>query len=154
VKYLGVLINSNLSCRYLTTLVMYLIESYRKRWADCKTRALCPHFNSPENLLFNYCLYLLYLPGARLPNRFIKDKILILQTHALSLMYFSDSRVHASSLFFSSDILLLNLIYTLNFFYFMHVISNRWVPPNIPELFIRPSQIHSYCTRCLTAGQF
>ena len=154
-KYLGVLINSNLSWRYLTTLVIYLIESYRKRWAEFARLDICPHFNSPENLLFNYCLYLLYLPGARLPNRLIKDKIFILQTHALHLMYFSDSRVHAISLFFSSEILVLNLIYTLYFFYFMHVISNyRWVPPNIPELFIHPNQIHSYCTRSLTAGQF
>lgn len=36
----------------------------------------------------------------------------------------------------------------------MHVISNRWVPPNITELFIRPIQIHSHCTGSLLQASF
>ena len=61
------------------------------------------------------------------------NKILILQTPALWLMYFSDSRAHIIPLFVRSGVLVRNMLYFKYSAILMHGISNNWAPCKVSE---------------------
>ena len=70
-----------------------------------------------------------------------KKKILILQQHALRLMFFGDYNSHAVPYFVSASFLPLDLLYFNSVVILMHDISNRLTPSNISNLFAFQSNI-------------
>ena len=78
-------------------------------------------------------------------------KIVILQKRVLHLMYFSDYTSHSAPLFACSRILPIKMLLQIGC---LSVNSNHCAPPNIPELFTRSEQVHSYPTRFSVAGSF
>ena len=63
------------------------------------------------------------------------QKLLVQQKHVLCLMYFSESRAHAVSLFINSNILPINMLYVETVSSLMYDVSRLSVPSNISDLF-------------------
>ena len=63
------------------------------------------------------------------------QKRLVLQKRVLRLMYFSDPRAHAVSLFISSNILPINMFYVETVSSLMYDVSRLSVPSYISDLF-------------------
>ena len=153
VKYLGVLIDSNLSWRYH---IDHISSKTRK---GIGIIARLRHF-VPSNTLIRiyrsliepYISYGLTAWG-QAANCYL-NKVLILQKRALRLIYFSDCRAHAIPLFVSASILPLNLLFFKYMAILMHDVANHCAPSKITDLFIRSDFIHSHYTRFSAVGNF
>ena len=141
-KYLGVLIDSNLSWRYHID----YISSKINKGVGIITRLR--HFVPRSTLLTIYHSlieqYISYglIAWGQAANSSL-NKILTLQKRALLLMYFSDRRAHAIPLFVRSGVLALNMLYFKCWPTLMHDISNNRAPSKISDLFVRSNMIHS-----------
>ena len=129
VKYLGILINKNLSWKYI-----HYVASKISRTIGIIARLR--HFIPLSTLLTIYrslvAPYLTY--GIIAWGHAAKSnlrKILILQKRALRLMYFFPNRDHILPLFISSNILLINLLYFETVLIFMHDVAHDSVPLNL-----------------------
>ena len=71
-----------------------------------------------------------------------RNKIPLLQKHALCLMYFGDYKSHAVPYFLSSRCL--DFLYFKSVAVLMHDISKNLLPPNITNLLIFKVSIHSH----------
>ena len=69
-------------------------------------------------------------------------------------MYFSEPRAHAVSLFVTSNILPINMLYVETVSSLMCDVSRLSVPSNISDLFIQVNKIHTHKTRSSSSGNF
>ena len=153
VKYLGVLIDSNLSWRYH----MDHISSKISKGVGIIARLR--HF-VPTNTLIRIYRPLIepYISHGltawgQAANCYL-IKVLILHKRALRLIYFSECRAHAIPLFLSSSILPLHLLFFKYIAILMHDVANHCAPSKITDLFIRSDFIHSYYTRFSAVDNF
>ena len=80
------------------------------------------------------------------------QKLLVLQKRVLRLMYFSEPRAHAVSLFITSNILPINILYVETVSSLMYNVSRLSVPSNISDLFTKVNKIDKHKTRSSCSG--
>ena len=149
-KYLGILIDKNLSWKYH---IDYLAS---KISITIGIIARLRHFIPLSTLLTIYwslvAPYLTYSViawGQAAKSNLLK--ILLLEKRALRLMHFFPNRDHILPLFISSNILLINLLYLETVLIFMHYVAHDSVPLNLKNLFCSSNQVHAYNTRFSSA---
>ena len=151
VKYLGILIDNNLSWKYH---IDYISSKVSKGIGMiARLRHLVPFatlLNIYRSLIEPYISYGLIAWG-QAANIHL-NKILILQKRALRLMCFADSKAHSAPLFVHSRILPVTMLYYLLVSSMMHDINNHRVPSNISMLFTHSEQVHHHFTRFSAAG--
>ena len=153
VKYLGVLIDGNLSWKHHINYISTKIS--KGIGIVARLRHLVPRttlLNIYRSLIEPYISYGLVAWG-QATNAHL-NKIVILQKRVLRLMYFSDYTSHSAPLFACSGILPIKMLYFKLVASLLHDIENHCAPPNISELFTRSEQVHSYPTRFSVAGSF
>jgi hypothetical protein len=145
IKYLGVIVDSNLTWKYHID----NIASKISKTIGIITRLR--HFVPLSTLQNIYrCLILPYISyGIAVWGKAAKkylNKILILQKRALRLMNFKTNKEHAIPLFIHSNILPLNMLYFKTICNLMYDVSNNSCPSSISDCFIQSKEIHSYIT--------
>ena len=153
VKYLGVLIDENLSWKH------HILHIASKISISIGIIARLRHFVPLNTLQHIYRSliqpYLLYgITAWGRAGKTHRNIILRLQKRALRLMFFCDYKTHAIPLFISSSLLPLDLLYFKSVAILMHDVSNNISPPQINNLFHYQHNIHSYITRSSTRGNF
>ena len=151
VKYLGILIDNNLSGKYHIDYISSKVSKGIGMLA--RLRHLVPFatlLNIYRSLIEPYISYGLIAWG-QAANIHL-NKILILQKRALRLMYFADSKAHSAPLFVHSRILPATMLYYHLVSSMMHDINNHRVPSNISMLFTHFEQVHHHFTRFSAAG--
>ena len=153
VKYLGVLIDENLSWKHHINYISTKIS--KGIGIITRLRHLVPRttlLNIYRSLIEPYISYGLVAWG-QAANVHL-NKVVILQKRVLRLMYFSDYISHSAPLFACSGILPIKMLYFKLVASLLHDIENHCAPPNISQLFTRSEQVHSYSTRFSVAGSF
>ncbi len=153
IKYLGVIVDSNLTWKYHID----NIASKISKTIGIITRLR--HFVPLSTLQNIYrCLILPYISyGIAVWGKAAKkylNKILILQKRALRLMNFKTNKEHAIPLFIHSNILPLNMLYFKTICNLMYDVSNNSCPSSISDCFIQSKEIHSYNTRHCVSNNF
>ena len=135
-KYLGVLIDKNLSWKY------HIDAIATKIGKNVGLIAKLRHY-VPRRILLNFNKSLIhpYL-----------NKILILQKRALRLLFFADVRDHAIPLFLEANVLPITFLYHECVSSLMYDINSNNAPINMLNLFKKTSSIHWYNTRSSTSG--
>ena len=106
---------------------------------------LCTLLNIYSSLIFPYLSYGLAAWGQAAKTHL--QKLLVLQKRVLRLMYFFEPRAHAVSLFITSNILPINMLYVETVSSLMYDVSRLSVPFNISDLFTQVNKIHTHKTR-------
>ena len=153
VKYLGVLIDSTLSWRQHILFISSKIS--KSLGIISRLRHFVPTdtlLSIYQSLIQPYITYGIAVWGQGAPTNL--DKLLILQKRALRLIHFAPYRSHAIPLFNHYNILPLNFQYCKSVCTIMHDVSNNSLPANIFNLFLYPTQVHSYNTRFSATGSF
>ena len=151
IKYLGRLIDSNLTWKYH---ISYITSKISK---TIGVIARLRHFVPSSTLLTLYrslvSPYLLYglTVWGQAPQIYL-NQILVLQKRALRLIYFAPYRSSAVPLFVSSGCLPIGLLYFKAVEILMHDVHNNLSPRNISNLFSSASVIHTYNTRFSSDG--
>lgn len=151
IKYLGVIIDKNLSWKYHIDNIVIKIS--KTVGLIAKLRHYVPFsilLKIYHSLILPYLSYGVVVWGFACKSYL--NKILVLQKRALRFMYFANSRDHAVPFFVESNILPLNFLYYESVSNLMHDINNNITPPNILNFFTRTSSVHSYNTRSSTSG--
>ena len=153
VKYLGVLIDENLSWKH------HILHIASKISTSIGIIARLRHFVPLNTLQHIYRSliqpYLLYgITAWGRADKIHRNKILCLQKRALHLMFFGDYKAHAVPFFISSSLLSLDLLYFKSVAVLMYDVSNNTSPPQISNLFNYQHYIHSHNTRSSTRGNF
>ena len=138
VKYLGLLIDNNLSWKYHINYIRHLVTPFATL------------LNIFRSLIEPYISYGLIAWG-QAANIHL-NKVLILQKCALPLMYFADSNALSAPLFVHSRILPVTMVYYHLVSSMMHDINNHRVPSNISMLFTHSQQVHHHFPRFSAAG--
>ena len=153
VKYLGVLIDSNLTWK------QHILSISSKISKSLGIISRLRHFVPTDTLLSiyrsliqPYITYGIAVWGQAAQTNL--DKLIILQKRALRLIHFAPYRSHAIPLFIHYNILPLNFQYCKSVCTIMHDVSNNSLPANISNLFLYPAQVHSYNTRFSEIGNF
>ena len=153
VKYLGILLDSNLSWKFRIEYVALKISKIIGVIARLRHFVpLCTLLNIYRSLIFPYMSYGLAAWGQAAKTHL--HKLLVLQKRVLRLMYFSEPRAHAVSLFITSNILPINMLYVEAVSSLMYGISRLSVPSNISDLFTKAYKIHTHKTRSSSSGNF
>ena len=151
VKYLGVLIDSNLSWKYhighITSKISKTVGIIARLRYYVPTSVLLRIYQS---LIFPYLSYGIVVWG-HAAQTYI-NQILVLQKRALRLIYFTPYRSHAIPLFISSNTIPINMLYFKCVSILMHDVFNKQTPCNISSLFICSNELHNYNTRFSLAG--
>ena len=153
VKYLGVLIDENLSWKH------HILHIASKISTSIGIIARLRHFVPLNTLQHIYRSliqpYLLYgITAWGRADKIHRNKILCLQKRVLRLMFFGDYKAHAVPFFISSSLLPLDLLYFKSVAVLMYDVSNNTSPPQISNLFNYQHNIHSHNTRSSTRGNF
>ena len=82
------------------------------------------------------------------------QKLLVQQKRVLRLMYFSEPRARAVSLFITSNILPINMLYVETVSSLMYDVSRLSVPSNISDHFTKVNKIHTHKTRSSLQATF
>ena len=146
IKYLGVLIDQNLSWKNHVDSVIVKISKTIGMIA--KLRYFVPStvlVNIYNSLILPYITYGL-LAWGNASNAYL-NKILVLQKRVLRLIYFTDRREHAIPLFAKAKILPVTFLYYEAVSKLMFDVHNQRAPINILKLFTKTSHIHTYNTR-------
>lgn len=146
IKYLGVLIDQNLSWKNHVDSVIVKISKTIGMIA--KLRYFVPStglVNIYNSLILPYITYGL-LAWGNASNAYL-NKILVLQKRVLRLIYFTDRREHAIPLFTKAKVLPVTFLYYEAVSKLMFDVHNQSAPINILKLFTKTSQIHTYNTR-------
>ena len=152
IKYLGVLIDENLSWKH------HILHIASKISTSIGIIARLRHFVPLNTLQHIYRSliqpYLLYgITAWGRADKTDRNKIIRLQKRALRLMFFCDYKTHAVPFFISSCLLPLDLLY-FKVAILIHDVSNNTSPPQISNLFNYQHNIHSHNTRSSTRGNF
>ena len=140
IKYLGVLIDQNLSWRYHIDFIVTKIS--KNVGLIAKLRHSVPRpilLNICNSLIHPYLAYGLAAWG---------------QTRALRLLHFADWHDHAIPLFLEANVLPITFLYYESVSALMHDANNNKAPVNMSNLFQKTSNIHSCNTRSSTSGKF
>ena len=146
IKYLGVLIDQNLSWKNHVDSVIVKISKTIGMIA--KLRYFVPStvlVNIYNSLILPYITYGL-LAWDNASNAYL-NKILVLQKRVLLLIYFTDRREHAIPLFIKAKVLPVTFLYYVAVSKLMFDVHNQSAPINILKLFTKTSHIHTYNTR-------
>ena len=146
IKYLGVLIDQNLSWRNHVNSV--IIKISKTIGMIAKLRYFVPPtvlINIYNSLILPYIAYGLIAWG-NASNAYL-NKILVLQKRVLRLIYFIDGREHAIPLFAKAKILPVTFLYYEAVSKLMLDVHNQSAPINIVKLFTKTSHIHTDNTR-------
>ena len=153
IKYLGVLIDKNLSWKFhidaVATKISKIVGLITKIRHFTPRRVL---LNIYQALIQPYLTYGLVSLGQS--SKANLNKILTLQKRALRMIYFVHSRAHAIPLFIDANVLPLAFLYYESVSNLMHVVSNNNTPLNILNFFQKLSVVHSCNTRSSTSGKF
>ena len=153
IKYLGVLIDENLSWKNHLDCVITRINKTIGMIA--KLRYFVPSSaltNIYKSLILTYLTYGLVAWGNTSKNYL--NKIVVLQKRVLRLIYFVDRKEHAIPLFVNAKILPITFLYNEAVCKLMLDVHNNSAPSNITKLFTRTSNIHTYNTRSSTSQFF
>ena len=153
VKYLGVLIDNNLSWKYHIDFIALKIS--KTIGIISRLRHFIPTsilLNIYRSLIYPYISYGLSVWGQTSKTNL--NKILTLQKRALRLIYFVDNREHAIPLFLYANILPVDMLYYKSISILMYDIHRKTAPPNLLGLFSQVDSVHSYNTRSASAGNF
>ena len=135
VKYLGVLIDENLTWKHHISYIASKISM------SIGIIARLRHFVPLHTLHIQpYLLYGIVAWGRA--GKTYRTKILRLQKRALRLMFFGDYKSHAVPFFISSNLLPLDLLYFKSVAILMHDVFNNLSPPQITNIFNCQSNIH------------
>ena len=154
VKYLGILIDNNLSWKYH---IDYISSKVSKGIGMIATlRHLVPFATqlNTYRCLFEPNISCGLIALGQAANIHL-NKLLILQKRDLRLiiMYFADGKAHSASLFVHSRILPVTMLNYHLVSPVMHDINNQRVPSNISMLFTHYEQVHHHhLTRFSAAG--
>ena len=157
VKYLGVLLDSNLSWKFQINNVALKIS--RTVGVVAHLRHFVPRttlLNIYQSLILPYLTYGLAAWGQAAKTHL--QKILVLQKRVLRLMYFSEPRAHAVPLFISSKILPLQMLYAEKVggkvSSIMFDVSCMNAPSNICDFFTKANSKHKHETRFSSSGNY
>ena len=153
VKYLGVLIDSNLSWKYHITHVASKIS--KNIGIIARLRHFTPFstlLHIYNSLILPYLSYGLVAWGQACKTHF--QKILVLQKRAVRLMHFAQFRDHAIPLFVSAGILPLHMLYFKISSVLMLDVKNKSIASNISDLFTLTQDVHNYNTRQSTSSNY
>ena len=149
-KYLGLLIDSNLSWKYHINYISTKISKSIGLIAKLR------HYVPKETLLTLYWAlihpYLNY--GVAIwgqTSKSLFDKLLRLQKRTLRLIFFKDNKQSAIPLFVKTMIPPLNIMYILSLSNLMHDVVNKIAPQNLCSLFTQVNDVHNYGTRSSTS---
>ena len=151
IKYLGVLIDKNLSWKHHIDAIATKISKNVGLIAKLR-------YYVPRKILLNFYKsliqpYLTYgLPAWGQAGKMYLNKILILQKRALRLLFFADVRDHAIPLFLEANVLPITFLYHECVASLMYDINSNNAPINMLHLFKETSSVHSYNTRSSTSG--
>ena len=153
IKYLGVIIDSNLSWKYhigyITSKLSRTIGIIARIRHHVPTDTLLTIYRS---LILPYLYFGLSVWGQAAQTYL--NQILVLQKRALRLIYFAPYRTHAIPLFLSSNTLPIDMLYFRSLATLMYDVSNNIAPPTISDLFRNASSIHTYNTRFALANNY
>ena len=151
-KYLGVLMDSNLCWKYHLS---HLSKISSNIGMIARLRHFTPFvtlFNIYRSLISPSISYGLIAWGQAAKTHV--NKILLLQKRVVRLMNFAKFSVHAVPLFISTNILPLPSLSFKNYSFLIHDVYNKVVPSNISDLFTPTKDVHHYNNRSSTAGDF
>ena len=153
IKYLGILIDKNLSWK--THINNITTKISRTVGLLAKIRHFVPFqilLKIYQSLILPHISYGLPVWGQACKSYL--DKVLLLQKRALRLIFFAGYKEHALPLFIQSSQLPLNCLYYFSIASLMHDIANDRAPFNIMNLFKRVSTIHEHNTRSASSNKF
>ena len=153
VKYLGVLLDSNLSWKFRIDNVASKVS--RTVSVVARLRLFVPRttlLNIRQSLILPYLTYGLAAWAPPAKTHF--QKILVLRKRVLRLMYFSEPRAHAVSLFISSNILPFQMLHTGKVSSVMFDVSCLNAPSNICDLFTKVNSKYKHETRFSWSGNY
>ena len=153
VKYLGVLLDSNLSWKFHINIVALKVS--RTVGVVARLRHFVPHttlLNIYQSLIRPYLTYGLVAWGQAAKTHL--QKILVLHKRVLWLMYFSEPRAHAVPLFISSKILPLRMLYAERVSSIMFDLSYMNVLCNICDSFTKANSKQKHETRFSSSGNY
>ena len=146
VKYLGILIDKNLSWKIHIDNVATKLSKMVGLIA--KLRHFVPQhtlLNIYRALILPYLSYGLIVWGQASKTHL--TKMLLLQKKVLRFIFFANRNVHAIPLFIDANILPISFLYFKSVSYLMHDIHTNTAPSKIVNLFSQTSSIHAYNTR-------
>ena len=146
VKYLGILIDKNLSWKiHIDNVATKLSKTVG---LIAKLRHFVPQhtlLNIYRALILPYLSYGLIVWGQASKTHL--TKILLLQKKVIRFIFFANRKVHAIPLFIDANILPISFLYFKSVSYLMHDIHTNSAPSKIVNLFSQTSSIHEYNTR-------
>ena len=153
VKYLGILIDKNLSWKqHISSITMKISKLVG---LIAKIRHFVPlHtlLSIYQSLILPYLTYGLTVWGQA--NITYLEKLLLLQKRVVRYIYFAKPRDHAVPLFINANILPISYLYHYSLSILMYNIDKQKVPSNISTLFQYTSNVHSYYTRSSSSKNF
>ena len=136
-RYLGVLINSNLTWKHIS----YIASKISKNIAIiCRLRHLAPYLT-----LLNIYRSLIYPYGLVAWGQATKshiEKILTLQKRDMRLLNFANYNSHTVPYFISSNVMPINILYVKLSTLLMHDVHNNLAFSDISAMFTLSYQIH------------
>ena len=152
-KFLGILIDSNLSWKHHIDHIANKISKVVGTIANLRhfvpLNTLLSIYNS---LILPYLTYGLIAWGQACKSHL--NKILILQKRVLRLIFFANRNDHSIPFFISAKILPIDFLYYKILAVMMFDVDNNSVPPNIKNLFLYTSSVHTYNTRSSKSKNF
>ena len=154
VKYLGVLLDSNLSWKFqinnVALKISRTVSVVARLWHFVPRTTLLNIYH--ESLILPHLTYGLAACGQAAKTHL--QKILVLQKRVLRLMYFSEPRAYAVPLFISSKILPLQMLYAEKVSSIMFEVSCMNAPSNICDFFTKANSKHKHETRFSSSGNY
>ena len=153
VKYLGLMIDSNLSWKYHIESICHKISKsigiIAKIGHYVPRRVLLSVYNSliVPSLTYGICGW------GNCASTF-QRKIVTLQKPALRLIYFSKPKEHTVPFFLKSNCLPLPSLFFRDCSYLLYDINRQTAPVSILNQFVKTSQIHNYRTRSVSSDSF
>ena len=149
IRYLGILIDSNLSWKFH---IDYVCQKVSKTIGIiAKLRHFVPRhvlLTLYRSLILPYISYGICAWGHAAETHL--HKLLVLQKRALRLMFFAEPRTHAVPLFLETKQLPISFLLFEQMSLLMYDVHNNLAPDNIKNMFTKLSSVHSYRTRSVT----
>ena len=152
IRYLGILIDSNLSWKFH---IDYVCQKVSKTIGIiAKLRHFVPRhvlLTLYRSLILPYISYSICAWGHAAQTHL--HKLLVLQKRALRLMFFAEPRTHAVPLFLETKQLPISFLLFEQMSLLMYDVHNNLAPDNIKNMFTKLSSVHSYRTRSVITNE-